>query len=135
MEDDQNSKLPVEVANKFLDNQRQELEIKLQETNIRSEDLQNQKEVALATLKAQAIDRREIRDTYKIESSKSKRFTLGIFIIIALFILALVYLGESALAKDIIDIVTKAGLGVIGGYGFARWQMRDYIHKDDLRDE
>ncbi len=109
----------ADVANKFLELQSKELDVRIKEAECGADDLQNQKEIALASIQAQVQDRSDGRQTISQESTKSKIFIFVVLVVVCIFILALVFLEQSEMAQKIIEIVVTGILGAFGGYGFA----------------
>ena len=114
------------AAREFIEVQKKELEVRLQEIQAKSRDLDNQKEIALTAINAQKEDRKESRETYQAESTKTKIFTLLLILLLVILTpLALVWLGQSAFAEEYIKYILAIGFSAFGGYGFAIKAMRD----------
>lgn len=115
-----------EVVGEFIKFQEKELEVRQQEIQVKSRDLDNQKEIALAAIKAQKEDRKESRETYQAESTKGKIFAFSIIsLLVVLTPLALVWLGQKTFAEEYIKYILAIGFSAFGGYGFAIKSMRN----------
>ena len=115
----------IRIAERLIENQNKELEVRQQEIQIKSKNVDNQKEVALSAIQAKKYDRQESRKTYERESTKTKVFILVIVIALALFSLILVWLEYASLAEEIIKYALTATLGAFGGYGYAKTRTRN----------
>ncbi len=109
----------VRIAEHLIETQNKELEVRQQEVQVKSKDVDNQKELALSAIQAKKYDRQESRKTYERE------FVLVIIIVLALFSLVLVWLEYVSLAEEIIKYALTATLGAFGGYGYAKTRTRN----------
>lgn len=124
MSDDSYEKYPIEVTNKFLEIQSKELDVRVKEAEVSASDLQNQKEIALASIEAQSRDREDGRRVIGQESTKSKVFAIVALCVVCVFIITLVVQGQAGMAQKLLEIAFTGGLGAFGGYGYAKWQAR-----------
>lgn len=115
----------VRIAERLIETQNKELEVRQQEVQVKSRDVDNQKELALSAIQAKKYDRQESRKTYERESTKTKVFVLAVIIVLAVFSLVLVWLEYVSLAEEIIKYALTATLGAFGGYGYARTKTRN----------
>lgn len=70
--------LPTEVAKQFIALQSKELDARITEARHHAEDINNQKEVALESIRSQAQNLREQRDTIGKKSARNKYFLLAL---------------------------------------------------------
>ena len=124
MSDNDNKLSPeTEVVKEMIAVQAKELDVRLKEVGVETENLQNQKEVALASIEAQVQDRIDDRRMSSWESTKSKYFIVAVLFILCFFILILVAQGQAAMAQKLFEIAAAGGLGWLGGYGYARMKF------------
>lgn len=108
----------LQMFDRFLTIQESEIDLKKKEVNLRTSDLDNQKEIALASLEAQLKDR-ECERNFFLKQFKHK--IIGGFVVffaVAVFLITLIMLKESDLAKTLIEDAVKIILGVVAGYGY-----------------
>lgn len=128
---DDSPDLPESVIKEFIDVQKSELQVRIAETQVNAQDITNQKEIALKSIDAQAVDRRETRQTYQKESTKEKWFALGILLLLCSFFILLVSMNHAEMAQKIIEVVIYAILGAFGGYGWAKGYSRKDPDKEN----
>ena len=114
------SELPTDVVQQFLDNQKSEIEIRRQEINLASKQDDNQKEVALQSIKAQQEDFKDDRNVKYKSGIANKIFTLIILAIgIAFIIFAFIY-NKDEIAIEVIRIAGTAIISAGGGYYYGK---------------
>lgn len=100
------------IVESFIANQTKELEIRQRELETKSQELTQNHELAMKSMEFQAQDRRETRQMMLTGHEKNLRWHLWVGILAIIAIVALVYLGQAALAGDI----AKIGGGLVAGY-------------------
>ena len=114
------------VIDKFLEVWGKDLEFKKEEINLRKEDLQHQKDFAIASLETDAKKHTEMLNAGGKESTKQKFFGGAVIVAVMVFIVTLVIQDNARLAETVVSLVGGAGLGWLGGYGYAmRKSQRD----------
>lgn len=108
-----------QLVDKYLELAIREVEVRQTEILVRRDDLQNQKEIALRSIDAQAKDFEQNRETFGKESSKHKWFSAFMLVAVMAFVLLLVFQGETQFAERLISLLGGAILGAFGGYGYA----------------
>lgn len=106
-----------EVIQQMLSVQGAEIEARRQELDVRAADLDNHKEVALASINAEKEDRAGERETFDKASARNKRFILMLVMMLLLFIAGMVWLGQADAVFDLLKEVMKYVLGGFGGAG------------------
>jgi hypothetical protein len=126
----------LELLKSFISNQKSEIEIRHKELEIRSDENKASSEFAHASLNAMAADRKEVRVTSCTKLNATYIFSgIVVFLLLALAAYAL-SLGKTDLVAQVIDTVSKVGLGAIGGWGLAQAQAgrKEQKSKDDESD-
>lgn len=116
---------PIQLIEKFLDNQGKELSLRSQEIGLDVQREKNSFEFSREALKAQAEDRREQR-AFTLTQRKHTFWFVGIVfaLIIALIGYAL-HKGDSAFATEIVKAIIYLAGGGLGGYGYAKTKTKE----------
>ncbi len=119
---DEKDELPSEeTVRHMLSVQRSEIDVRRSEIQARAADLDNQKEVALASLQAEKEDRAGQRETVERESTKTKRFIVSLVMMLLIFIGTLAWLGHADAIFGILNEALKYALGGLGGVGLTTY--------------
>ncbi len=120
------SNLPKEeMLNRLLKIQEKRIELDLKDLDVSKVELENHKQLSEKSMLLNAEDRNQERLFFGKESTKFYVFSFFTVLTIAVFIVALVALGEKELAKELVTIFGSAALGALGGYGMAKRNEAD----------
>lgn len=111
---------PVELIDKFLINQAEQIKLQHKELDIRAQSETNQHEYAKELLKTQATDLEDDRTFRGDESTKLKYFILAIIVILVFLICFMVYIGKESIALEIVKALIYLIAGALGGLGYAK---------------
>lgn len=113
------NKLPPEVIGQFVENQGKQIALQEKQMLVNEKNNQNQFEYAKEALKVKAQNAKEERAHNDKKLTKIFFFSGIVFVVFLAFILKLLSMGDSDIAKEIFQIVTFNITGAIGGYGYA----------------
>lgn len=109
-----------ETIDKLLDLQTIELELRVQEVNLRRQELEHSAKYAEKSLAAQLEDRKDERQ-YQRSQTRTRFIAVGVFAVIVLvFAGYALYLNKDAIVLEVVKIVGSFAAGAFGGYAYAR---------------
>jgi len=106
----------------FVKNQSLELEQRAQEIEFERQKDAHSFEYGRMALEAQERDRKHARECRRGERRDRYILLAVLSLILVLLIGAALYLGDSEVARKIVDAVILLSAGAAGGYGVARWR-------------
>ncbi len=134
--------LPPEIVGQFIGNQQKQIALQEKQMLVNDKNNQNQFEYAKEALKVKAQNAKEALKV-KAQNAKEDRayngkkltkifvFTGIVLVIFLVFILKLLAMGDSDIAKEIFQIVTFNITGAIGGYGYALKSKKSSVMTGD----
>jgi hypothetical protein len=116
---------PIQLIEKFIDNQSKELSLRSQEIGLQAQQEKNSFEFSREALKAQAEDRREQR-TFMLTQRKHTFWFMGfVFALIFSLIGYALHKGDTAFATEIVKAIIYLAGGGLGGYGYAKTKTKE----------
>lgn len=109
----------LELIQKFVDNQSKELMFKAQELEVEKQKDQNSLEYGKLALAAQERDRVHERECGRGEKKDQHRFIVWIAGVVALLIIAALFMDKDKIAEELVKVIVYIGAGVAAGYGLA----------------
>lgn len=123
--------LDQKTISEIISVQKAEIQLKVAEIAVRSDDLSNHKEIALFSIKAQDRDREQSRATYE-RVSKRRQIYSGIMLVIVLcFIGFLVTEGYAENVFALLSEIFKYFLAFLGGSGMTVIYYNNKLKNDD----
>ena len=123
--------LPPEIVGQFIGNQQKQIALQEKQMLVNDKNNQNQFEYAKEALKVKAQNAKEDRAYNGKKLTKIFVFTGIVLVIFLVFILKLLAMGDSDIAKEIFQIVTFNITGAIGGYGYALKSKKSSVMTGD----
>jgi hypothetical protein len=119
---------PIELLDKFLDNQGKELQLRSQQLALKQQEDQNSFAFSNQALQVQAQDRKEQREFYL----QQQKYTLIMLAFISSLFFGLIgyalHSGKMDFAIELVKAIIYLVSGGLGGYGYARIkQSKDTI--------
>lgn len=113
-----------ELMREFLATQNRELDVKLREMEVTSEEIKSNRELAEMSIGAQERDRQRHTEVYS-KTHLRETVLAGVAVVgIFVFLGAAMYSGNTDFAERIMDLVLGAAVGFAGG-GFVFLRRRD----------
>jgi len=105
--------------------QREATEARREETKLQRERLELDRDTAHKALDIQKEDRREQRDHHNRIHQRNLRYGLGFVTVLALLLVAMIWLGEADVALRLVQIAVIAGSTYTAGRAVGRREAND----------
>lgn len=116
---------PMQLIEKFIDNQSKELALRGQEIGLQAQQEKNNFEFSREALKAQADDRKEQRQFMLSQRKHTYFFLSFVFTLILGLVAYALHKGDTAVATEIIKAIIYLSGGGLGGYGYAKAKHKE----------